>query len=109
MEVLGASGLPDGALDASAAFFAHVLPQARAACADGDVCIVFDPADHTHKAWRLAAVQSLAREAAPGRVNAVASGDDAAIAAALDYLARAPGVTGQLFALDGQGAGNPAG
>lgn len=109
MQVLEARGMPGGALDASAAFLANVLPQARAAVEDGDLCIVFDPADHTHKAWRLAAVQSLAREAAPVRVNALASSDEAATAAAVEFLARAPGVTGQLLALDGHGAGNPAG
>jgi hypothetical protein len=66
--------------------------------------IVFPPADHAHRAWRLAVVQELARAHAPVRVNAVASDDDAAIAAAQRYLDGAPGVTGQYFTLDGHGA-----
>nr|WP_232308096.1 hypothetical protein [Tsuneonella dongtanensis] len=73
----------------------------------GDVVIVFEPAGHDHRAWRLAAVQGLAREHAPRRVNAIASDKEAAIAAATDYLGRAPGVTGQYFVLDAGGAGNP--
>ena len=67
--------------------------------------IVFPPADHTHRGWRLAAVQELARKYAPRRINAVASADQAATTAAAEYLAHAPGVTGQLLQLDGNGAG----
>jgi hypothetical protein len=50
-------------------------------------------------------VQTLAREAAPLRVNAVAGSDPAAIEAALAYLAAADGVTGQYLPLDSAGAG----
>ncbi len=67
--------------------------------------IVFPPADHTHSGWRLAAVQQLARDLAPLRVNAVASADEAAIAAAARYLTQAPGLTGQVLVLDDTGAG----
>ncbi len=70
-----------------------------------DVVLAFPAADHTHRGWRLAVVQQLARDAAPLRVNALAGGDEPAIAAAVAYLANAPGVTGQLLALDGKGAG----
>ncbi|MDB5723463.1 MAG: hypothetical protein JWQ16_217 [Novosphingobium sp.] len=70
-----------------------------------DVVLAFPTADHTHKGWRLAVVQQLARDAAPLRVNALSGGDEAAVAAAVAYLASAPGVTGQLLALDGNGAG----
>ena len=73
------------------------MPQIRAT---GDDCaVLFDHADHSHHAWRLAAVQQLARDAAPARVNAVVGNDDAAIAELLAYLAAAPGVTGQLLAV----------
>jgi hypothetical protein len=72
---------------------------------EGLLVLVFPPADHTHSAWRLAAVESLAREQAPRRVNAVASADEAAIAAALAYLVKAEGVTGQYLPLDSAGAG----
>lgn len=110
MRIVEARRLPDNPTDAAAAFLQGMVPQVRAAIEAGDLplCLVFDPADHTHTAWRLAAIQALAREAAPGRVNGVASDDDAAIAAAADYLGRAAGVTGQFLHLDGQGAGNAA-
>ena len=103
--------LPSSAVEAAAAFHRDGLPPVLEAIAEtrGEVTLVFAPADHTHRAWRLAAVQGLAREHAPLRVNGVASDDEAAIAAASDYLARAPGVTGQYFALDGGGSGNPLG
>ena len=58
-----------------------------------------------HRGWRLAAVQGLAREHAPLRVNALASDDELAIAAAHAYLASADGVTGQYLPLDSHGAG----
>ena len=74
---------------------------------DGSQCLtlVFAEADHTHRGWRLAAVQILAREHAPARVNALAGGNAAAIAAALAYLGAADGVTGQYLPLDDAGAG----
>jgi len=99
--------LPDGALAAAAEFHARVLPKVDAKLADtADSCIlVFPPADHTHRAWRLAAVQGLARAHAPLRVNAVAGDDPATIVAALAYLDSAHGVTGQLLPLDAVGAG----
>lgn len=109
MRLVEARGLANGALDASAEFLTRVVPVLRAALAEGDLCITFDPADHTHIGWRRAAIQSLAREAAPARVNGVASGDSTAVAAALSYLDRAPGVTGQYLVLDGQGAGESLG
>ena len=90
--------LPDDALSAAAQFYAEVLPQ----IAPGDettLTLIFRPADHSHRAWRLAAVQNLARRLAPIRVNALASADEAAIAAAHTYLANAPGVTGQYLPL----------
>ncbi len=70
-----------------------------------DLVIIFTLADHTHRAWRLAAIQSLAREFAPVRINALASDSEKAIAAALAYLETAKGVTGQLLELDDTGAG----
>ncbi len=90
--------LPPGPLDAAARFHERTLPGIRAALAETqEVRLLFAPADHTHDAWRLAAVQGLAREAAPVRVNAIVGGDRAKIAQVGDYLASAPGVTGQVF------------
>ncbi len=101
--------LPDKALAASARFHAQVLPEVLAAIRSSDhggdpLTLVFAPADHTHRGWRLAVVQQLAREYAPLRVNALVSDDETAIVAAAAYLERTDGVTGQMLILDGAGA-----
>lgn len=103
MECVRIAGLPDDPLEAAAVFHAEHAARLRAAATD--LVIAFPMAGHTHKGWRLAAVQMLARAIAPLRVNAVSGGTDAAIAAAFEYLARAPGLTGQLISLDDLGAG----
>ncbi len=105
MKLLRIDGLPEGALDAAALFHEAWLPRIRAAASEGDLLLAFPPADHTQRGWRLAALQQLARELAPLRVNAVASDEASALSAAEAYLAAAPGVTGQYLPLDGQGAG----
>jgi len=107
MRVVAATGLPADPIDAAAAFFEQIVPEVRLAVRTGDlpVCVRFAAADHTHRAWRLAAIQALAREAAPGRVNAAAGGGEAALAAALAWLDRAEGVTGQMLVLDDTGSG----
>ena len=69
------------------------------------LAIVFESAGHEHRGWRLAAVQELAREVAPHRINALASDSEPAVASALAYLKIAEGVTGQLLELDDMGAG----
>jgi kynureninase len=97
--------LPEGALEAAARFHSEHVAPIRAALAQPQVAalvIVFAPAPVDHRGWRLAAVQDLARSAAPVRVNAVAGDDEQAIAQALAYLEAAPGITGQLFAVDGK-------
>ena len=103
MEVVRIAGLPDDPLEAAAAFHADHAGGLRMAAQD--LLLVFRAADHTHRGWRLAAVQMLARAKAPLRVNAVAGEGEAAVAAASEYLARAPGLTGQLISLDDEGAG----
>ncbi len=101
--------LPAAPLDAAAQFHAQWVPPIRKALSEeAMVTIQFPPADYPHKSWRLAAIQELAREAAPVRVNGLEADDDAAVSAALDYLDNAPGITGQLLSLDPTGAGNPA-
>ena len=92
--------LPDAPLDAAGAFHTRILPDARRA-AGNDLVLLFDPADHTHSHWRKAAVEELAREAAPCRVNAAVGGSSNDVNALCEYLHNAPGVTGQLFALHG--------
>lgn len=105
--VLRIEGLPESALDAAAAFHVEWLPKARGRLAGHDaLALVFGATAYDHRGWRLAAVQDLAREAAPARVNAVAGDDEAALSATLDWLARAPGITGQLLAVDGKSAAN---
>ena len=107
MALLRVGALPEAALAAAARFHAEVLPEVLAQLARGEhLVLVFTPADHTHRGWRLAVVQQLAREHAPIRVNALAGDDEAAIAAAAEYLAGAAGVTGQYLPLDGNGAGD---
>jgi hypothetical protein len=106
MRLLRVGPLPEEALAAAAQFHAEVLPRVEEELATGqDLTLVFTPADHTHRGWRLAAVQQLARRHAPVRINVLAGDDDAAIEAAIRYLAEAPGITGQLLPLDGTGAG----
>ena len=108
--VLRLEGLPERPLDAAAYFLANCVGEIRR---DFEVIgsftscltIVFEAAGHEHRSWRLAAIQELAREVAPHRINAIASCSEAAVAAARAYLERAEGVTGQLLELDDTGAG----
>lgn len=101
------ASLPEGPLEAAAEFYARVLPEIRAELdlenpprPGKDLVLIFPPAPYDHRGWRLAAVQDLAREAAPKRINAVVGDDEQAIAEALAWLEQAPGVTGQLLAVD---------
>ena len=95
-------GLPATPLDAAAEFYASELPKIRDESdiyEKHDLVIIFDPAGHEHGAWRLAAIQELARELAPRRVNGIVGRDETAIAETMAYLGGAPGVTGQLLSL----------
>ena len=99
--VLRIEGLPEAALDAAAAFHAEWLPKAREVLGTVDQLVLSFPTEsYDHRGWRLAAVQDLARAAAPRRVNAIAGDDQPAIAQTVDWLAQAPGVTGQLLAVE---------
>ena len=105
--------LPDDPLTAAAMFHAEVLPRLLAVLDAGAqvLTLVFAPAGHPHRAWREAAIQTIARTRAPARINAIASDDEPAIAATQAFIAAAPGLTGQYFPLDSHGAGpvvNPA-
>jgi hypothetical protein len=97
-------GLPDTPTDAAREFYEVHLPTvrdaleaARARSGESTLTLMFPPADHTHRAWRLAAVQGLAREQAPVRINGLIGEDEARLKEALAYLAEAPGITGQLL------------
>ena len=100
MAVLRVEGLGSLPLDAAGDFHREWLPRAREALGQGDLVLLFDVAGREHRAWRLAAVQELAREASPRRVNAVSGDDRDAIDATLAWLERAPGITGQLLAVE---------
>lgn len=107
-ELLHLGPLSDDALEAAADFHARLLPAIEMTLSGGadPLTLVFLPAGHEHRAWRLAAVQGLARRFAPSRVNAVESAEAAAVAATQRWLDGAGGVTGQLLPLDGNGAGS---
>ena len=99
---------PDEPLEAAREFHERVLPALRELIADNrpglkSVGLIFPLADYTHRGWRLAAIQALARDLSPVRVNAV-EGDTVLaqdeIEKALAYLQDAPGITGQLLAVE---------
>ena len=100
MRVVRVGELPDGALEAAAEFYARVLPLLSPPRAGEDLAVIFWPAAYDHRAWRLAAIQDLARAAAPVRVNGIVGHDERSIAETLVWLEAAPGVTGQLLAVE---------
>lgn len=105
MRLVPIGPLPERAVDAAAEFYARVVPMIdlRAPDAEEDhVVLLFDPAPYDHLGWRLAAVRDLARAAAPMRVNGLAGDDEAAVAETLAFVSAAPGITGQLLAVDGK-------
>ena len=95
--------LPEAPLDAAASFHRIHVPEARRILSDAadieSLIVRFSPVSREHLGWRLAAIQELAREAAPRRVNAIAVDADTDIEGVLDFVASAPGVTGQLLAV----------
>jgi hypothetical protein len=101
--VIFARDLPDVPLDAAAQFYA-LVPGIRddfKTHPQLTLTIVFDPAGHEHHAWRLAAIQALAREVAPaGRVNGLVGKNSDPVQQACEWLQKAPGITGQLLAVD---------
>lgn len=109
--LLRVQALPDEALAAAATFHGDVLPFLLTMLSQGSgaLTVALNPADHTHRDWRLAAVRQLARQFAPNRVNFVSGTSDAALAAADCYLESAAGVTGQYLPLDDVGAGTVLG
>ncbi len=100
---IDATQLPADPLAAAAAFHSEIVPMVRDVQA-GDVLVSFALAEHTHDAWRRAAVQALARDLSPRRVNGLVGDDAAGLAQLADYLAKAPGVTGQVFEVAANGA-----
>ncbi|WP_271078364.1 Rossmann fold domain-containing protein [Aurantiacibacter sp. MUD61] len=97
--IVEVTGLPENPLDAAAKFHSEWVAKVRGYARSGDVVVIFQPADHTHHAWRLAAVQELARESVPYRVNGVEGDHMQDVSETLFYLQSADGVTGQLFTM----------
>lgn len=95
-----ATGLPADPLDAAAVFYDSIALQVRSAKNQPSLAVLFAPADPVHAAWRLAAIQQLARDAAPAtRVNAVVinPGDEEGTAEVIRFALTAPGITGQII------------
>lgn len=101
-KVLRIEGLPANALDAAAAFHRLHLAALREVLSGGaeSVVVLLPAAGHDHAGWRRALVQDLARAHVPVRVNFVAGDDRKASGRAAEWLAGAPGVTGQLLQTD---------
>ena len=102
-ELLEVVRLPAAPLEAEQVFLSEHLQTAQRMMAEADLLIMLPSADHTHRAWRLAVVQELARAAPPRRVNMIAGTDRNAISATAEFLATAEGVTGQYLVTDGPG------
>ena len=99
--IVSVTDLPSTPVDAAVHFYSSIVPGIREDLPEvTEVVIQFEPADHAHRGWRLAAVQELAREAAPKRVNAIVGTDREAMRAARHFLENAPGVTGQLLVVE---------
>jgi hypothetical protein len=101
-EVLRIEGLPADALDAASAFHRLHLAEVRDALARSaeSVVVLLPAAGHDHAGWRRALVQDLARAHVPVRINFVAGDDREAGERTAQWLAGAPGVTGQLLHTD---------
>lgn len=105
--VLDCSALPDNALEAAARFHAEFLPQIAGLLEGSDSLVIVMPAaPYDHADWRRALARDLARAHPAKRINVV-GGNDTAVT--LEYLAAAPGITGQYLPLDGTGAGDALG
>ena len=92
--------LPGSALDAAAAFHARWAQQVAAAAKDSEfVIVVMDPAPFDHADWRRAAARDLARAHADNCINIVAGLEGAALARMVEFLGRAPAITGQYLPL----------
>lgn len=93
--------LPGSALAAAGYFYSHHLVVIRQMLGRGDdAVLLLSAADHAHNDWRKAAIAGLAREYTPARINGIAGGDCAAQDRAIEYLTKAPGVTGQYLPLN---------
>ena len=98
------ANLPASATQAAKAYYAAWADKVEQAVLEAGGCLTlrFDPAARDHQAWRRAAVADLARGHAPIRINAVAGPQGPAFDQVVVWLENAPGITGQLLAVDSQ-------
>lgn len=108
-EVIRLENLPAAPLEAAATFYDWLTSFREQLTGIEALVLVFAPADHSHDTWRLAAIQELAREAAPGRVNGIVGSDREAIREVMEYLSLAHGITGQILTVDGTVDGKSGG
>lgn len=97
--------LADRPSEAAQQFYQHHWLALRAAIEQSaeSLAILLPGAPNAHDDWRRAMVRDLARAHAPKRINAIGGGSPEARAAALAFVDKAPGVTGQYFPLDQDG------
>lgn len=95
-------GLADRPSEAARQFYQHHWLGLREAIEQSAeaLAILLPAAAVAHDDWRRAMVRDLARAYAPKRINAIGGGSPEARAAALDFVDKAPGVTGQYFPLE---------
>lgn len=103
--------LPEPALDAAAAFHAQFRQKVRnAAGSDSEyVVVIMEPAPFDHADWRRAAARDLARAYPDNCINIIAGSDDGAVARMIEFLGRAPAITGQYLPLAETGPCEDAG
>ena len=99
--IIRVGDLPEPALEAAAAFHARWVEEVRDAAAQGSECIVVTmrPAPFDHVDWRRAAARDLARAHPDHCINIVAGSDAGAVARMVEFLGRAPAITGQYLPL----------
>ena len=96
--------MPGDPLEAASTFYGHHVKPIEVGLSVLDILTVQLPAvPETHEQYLRAAMGALARKVAPRRINAISGNDDAAMERAAAWLASAPGITGQYFAVDGAG------
>ena len=99
--VIRVEPLPEPALDAAAAFHARWADEVRSAATQGSefIMVVLNPAPFDHADWRRAAARDLARAYPDHCINIVAGIDGGALTRMVDFLGRAPAITGQYLPL----------
>jgi len=99
--VIRVEPLPEPALDAAAAFHARWADEVRHAAAQGSefIVVAMHPAPFDHADWRRAAARDLARAYPDHCINIVAGMEGGALARMIEFLGRAPAITGQYLPL----------